>query len=205
VHGNEIAGPLAAPRLLRELPTRPEYTGVELHLVAPANPIGLEHLSRYNGAGCDVNRDFGRFRTAEASAIRDVIAAVAPMLILALHEGPQDGFHVVASRRVPHGLAGRVAAAAAARGLALAQRNFIGIPLGTPGRMEEGPVLTWFKGAIGLESLGLFGERQGIPVLTTESPYGSADLAARVEAQLVAARIVAQSLSAARSSETRAR
>lgn len=195
VHGNEIAGVLAAPRILHDLRTRPaDYAGVELHLVAPANPVGLYHLSRYDAAGCDVNRDFGRFRTPEATAIRDVLASVAPELVVALHEGPQPGFHAVASRRVPPALTRRIAAEVAAAGIPLATRSFFGSALRTPGVGQEGRLMTGCKALLGLDTLGLHGERHGVGVVTAESPYGSTDLPRRIEAQLITVRAVARAL-----------
>jgi hypothetical protein len=97
IHGNEIAAPLAAVEILRDVKVNPELYGlVEIHLVAPANPVGLAHQSRYNAAGCDLNRDFGQFGTEEARAVRDVFEAVRPALLVSLHEGPQAGFFAYA-------------------------------------------------------------------------------------------------------------
>jgi hypothetical protein len=195
VHGNEIAGALAAPRVLHDLRIHPgDYAGVELHLVAPGNPVGLHHLSRYNAEGCDVNRDFRRFQTPEATAIRDVLLGVAPELVLALHEGPQPGFHVVASRHVTPALAERVAADIAEKGIPLATRSFFGSTLRTPGVHHEGWLMTGLKTAIRLDTLGLYGERRGVGVLTTEGPYESADLPRRIEAQLLTVRAVVRAL-----------
>jgi hypothetical protein len=195
VHGNEISGSLAAPRLLRELRQDAEsYEGVELHLIAPANPVGLHHLSRYDAAGCDVNRDFGRFRTPEAAAIRDVMAQVAPELVVAWHEGPQNGFYVIATRRVPARMADAIAQAVAAARIPLTTRSYFGLPLGTPGATHEGRWLTAVKALAAMGTLGTYAERHGVGVLTTETPFRSTDLDARVTAQLVALRAAAREL-----------
>lgn len=195
VHGNEIAGALAAPRVLADMETRPtDYQDVDLHLIAPANPVGLGHLSRYDALGCDVNRDFGAFRTPEATAIRAVFAAVAPDLVIALHEGPQDGFCVIATQSVPPRLTEAVAEAVGRTGVPLAQDSFLGLPLGTPGVMREGRFMTALKRAIGLQSLGAYALAQGVPTLTTESPWNGADLDARITTHVIAVRAAVQQL-----------
>jgi predicted deacylase len=197
VHGNEIAGTLAAPRILADLRARePAYAGVEVHLLTPANPVGLAHLARYNGAGCDVNRDFDRFQTREARTVRDVFTMVHPSLVLALHEGPQAGFYVVATRSAPSGLAAAMARAVGDAGLPLATRSFVRVPLGEAGADQEGWATTLLKRAVRLGSLGVYGERQGVAVLTTETDWAAHDLDGRVRAHVVAARIAARRLAA---------
>lgn len=54
IHGNEVSGSLAALRAL----STPIREPVVVHVLAPANPVGLKHGSRYNALGCDINRDF---------------------------------------------------------------------------------------------------------------------------------------------------
>jgi predicted deacylase len=195
VHGNEIAASLAAPRILGDARDRPaDYAGVELWLVAPANPVGLAHRSRYNAEGCDVNRDFGGFRTPEARAIREAFTANRPELVVALHEGPQDGFFVIATPTVPPRLPEAAAEAAAASGATLARRSFLGLALGRPGVEREGRARTLLKRALRLGSLGTCAERHGVGALTTEGPWASADVDGRVAAQVTAVRAVARGL-----------
>jgi hypothetical protein len=195
IHGNEIAGALAAPRLLADVRDRPaDYAGVEISLIAPANPVGLLHLSRYNGAGCDVNRDFGPFATVEAAAIRDALDALRPELVVSLHEGPQDGFFVIATRAVPAGVAEAMADGVRAAGFPLASRSFLRLPLGTPGLEREGWLTTQLKRVIRLHSLGAFAEERSIGTLTTESPWSSPDVEARVGSQVAAVRALARRL-----------
>ena len=195
VHGNEIAGSLAAPRILDDVRARPDaYAGVELHVLAPANPVGLANLSRYNAAGCDVNRDFGRFRTPEAVAIRTVLTSVAPELVVSLHEGPQDGFYVIATRRAPVPVARAMTHAVEAEGIALATKTFLGVPMAGRGLDHEGRFVTAVKRLIGVGSLGAYAQVRGIGVLTTESPWGSTRLDERIAAQVVAVRAAARAL-----------
>jgi hypothetical protein len=196
VHGNEIAGSLAAPRILRDLREHPtEYVGVEMHVIAPANPVGLKHLSRYNQQGCDINRDFGPFRTREASAVRAVLDQVTPELILSLLEGPHEGFFVIATRGSPQPLAEAVVSGEGPLGIPLAQKNNLGFRLPHAGIMTEGWFITAAKRLLRIRSLGAYAHDRGIPVLTTEGPWGSEDTEARVRAQVLAVRAVAAHLS----------
>jgi hypothetical protein len=189
VHGNEVAGALAAPRVLHAAHDDPTWLrGIELHVVAPANPVGLAYLSRYNGGGCDVNRDFGPFRTAEAAALRDVLHAIAPALVVSLHEGPQEGFYVIATRRAPRDVADAMARGAAASGIALAGASFLGGGLDAPGVEHEGRFKTGLKRVLGIDSLGAYADRHGVGTLTTESPWALPDVDARVGAHVAAVR-----------------
>lgn len=193
VHGNELAGVLAAPRILEDISSRPgDYEGVRVHVVAPANPVGLEYGSRYNPQGCDINRDFRAFDTVESRAIRDVLRDVAPRLILSLHEGPHDGFFVIATRSLPGEVAQAAVGAIPGTVLPLASENNFGLSLRTPGVMREGWFVTSAKTLFGITSLGAYGEAHGVPTLTTEGPWSSHDLSARIEAQVLAVRGVAR-------------
>lgn len=182
VHGNEISGSLAAPALLERLSGLPGP--VAIHVLAPANPVGLAHGSRYNGEGCDVNRDFGEFRTVEAAAIRDAIERLRPRVVIALHEGPQPGVFVIGTQLAKPALLRASVEAAARRAIPLATENNLGLPLATPGAMSEGAFLTAAKGWIGLHSLGAHASARGVPLVTTEVPWSWPDLAQRIETQV---------------------
>lgn len=195
VHGNEIAGALAAPRILADLHHHPDaYEGTEVHVIAPANPVGLAQLSRYNAAGCDVNRDFRHFQTPEAAAIRSVMQAVAPELLVSLHEGPQDGFFVIATHSVPPEIAEATARAVGAAGVPLAVKSFLGAAIATAGLEREGRLVTLVKRILRIDSLGAYAQRRGIGTLTTESPWRSTDLERRVAGHLIAVRAAAGAL-----------
>jgi hypothetical protein len=191
VHGNEIAASLAAPEILRDVRDRPgDYAACELHLVAPADPVGLAHQSRYNAQGCDINRDFEAFQTPEARTIRDVFARVSPTIVVALHEGPQDGFYVIGTRSAAPDLPEEVAKSVSATGVALSTNSFVGTRLANAGYDHEGVVKTFLKRLIGLHTLGAFAEHRGVGTLTTESPWSSTDVPARVRGHVAAVRAV---------------
>lgn len=195
MHGNEVAGALAGPDILEDARTGTEaYERVDLHLVAPANPIGLAKGSRYNADGCDINRDFEDFDTAESRAIRDLVETVDPDLILSLHEGPHPGFFLIATRSTPPALARAVAEALKAHDVELATESHLGSALDPPGVMQEGWLLTAAKTLLAIESLGAYAHARSIPLLTTEGPWSDSDIGARVRAQVLAVRAAAAAL-----------
>lgn len=184
VHGNEVSGSLAAVKILESMSGPADAT--QVHLVAPANPVGLAHGSRYNALGCDINRDFAAFRTEEARAIRSAIDRVRPQLVIALHEGPQDGVFVIGTRTTPMGLLSPVIEALKARDIPLATENNLGVALSTPGLMIEGPFITKAKGWLGIQSLGEHTSSLGIPLMTTEVPWNWPNMEERIDAQTAA-------------------
>ena len=191
VHGNEIAASLAAPRILEDARHHPaDYEGCDVHLIAPANPVGLVSQSRYNAQGCDINRDFGAFQTPEARAIRTAFDHVSPDLVVALHEGPQDGFYLIATTATPPSLPKAVIDAVRSQGVVLSSTTFLGTRLRDAGYEHEGRAKTLLKRLIRLQSLGAFAQRYNVGTLTTESPWSSADVASRIQAQVAAVRAV---------------
>ena len=199
VHGDERAALLAVPRLLAELAdesaTR-EHAGSpdwDLSVLVPANPVGAAQTSRYNGAGCDLNRDFGSFENPEARAVRTVVERLDPDLVIAPHEGPQDGFFLIATADADPELARRAVAAVAAAGIPLARKSFLGLGLGSPGLSLEGPAVAAGKRALALGSLGTYMESLGIGTFTTESSWDSKDFEARIDSHVIAIRAVLDS------------
>jgi hypothetical protein len=196
IHGNEAAGALAAPRILDDMTGHPgDYAAVEMHLIAPANPVGLGRGSRYNADGCDVNRDFGAFGTIEAAAIREVFDGLSPNLVLALHEGPHEGFFLIVARRAPVSLATTAVHAVAEAGIRIAARSNLGFRLRRPGIMYEG----WFvtggkKKLIRIGSLADYAHGRGIGTITTEGPFGSPNIEDRIRAQVIAVRAIAAAM-----------
>jgi hypothetical protein len=186
VHGNETAGLLAVPAILDLLETgRPEYRFSDVTIVAPANPIGVLHGSRYNGDGCDLNRDFHDPRTYEARVIRDFIASRPPDLIVSLHEGPQDGYLLVVTSEGSKQLAEAAVRAVRERGFLLASSHFAGFSLRTPGLSAEGGGTDFLKWALRLHTLGSFANSLGIGTYTTETSWSSDDFEGRTQAHVV--------------------
>jgi len=191
VHGNEVSGSLAARTILETMrDRRPEAAPIQL--VVPANPVGLAHGSRYNAQGCDINRDFASFRTVEARAIRSAIEHVRPRLVVAMHEGPQDGVFVIGTRITPGALLASLALDLENAGIPLATENNLGIALSTPGVMSEGSFITAAKSWLGISTLGEHTSALGIPLVTIEVPWGWPNLEARIEAQARLVRVASR-------------
>ena len=129
VHGNEHAGLLAVPEILEAWTSE----RVRLVVVTPVNPVGAAELSRFNAEGYDINRDFSRFGTLEARAVRSVFERERPDFVVSLHEGPQDATFMFTNRFVPAALAHDLCAALAHGGTVLAERDYFGLRLDPPG------------------------------------------------------------------------
>ncbi|MBX3269870.1 MAG: DUF2817 domain-containing protein [Sandaracinaceae bacterium] len=198
VHGNEHAGLLAVPDLLDALATdRPR--DVELVFVTPVNPIGAAHLSRYDGGGYDVNRDFVRFETPEARVVRDVVDAARPDFAIALHEGPQDASFMFTNPSVPRALAERVLAAIEAGGTRLATTDYFGKTLSPPGLAPVGRagklVNALWASTLGMMASGEWFDRRGVPEITFESSWRLPSRDARVRGHVDLVLAVARELS----------
>ena len=69
IHGDEVAGSVAAVRFLSDLVARPELArGYEIFLYPVCNPTGYADGTRHNRAGLDLNREF--WRSSEQLEVR---------------------------------------------------------------------------------------------------------------------------------------
>lgn len=186
VHGNEHAGLLAVPPILDGLAA--ERPRVRCVVVTPVNPVGAAHLSRYNASGYDINRDFVRFYTPEARAVRDLLERLSPDFVVSLHEGPQDASFFFANRLVDRALALELLARMEERGVALATRDYFGRTLSPPGYAPTGAVaagLNWlWARSLGMMATGAFAEQRGVPEITLESSWRLTDPEQRVRAHV---------------------
>jgi hypothetical protein len=184
VHGNEHAGILAVPEIL----ARFAEPSVRLVALAPVNPVGAAEMSRYNGDGFDVNRDFVRFETREARAVRRVFEEERPDFVVSLHEGPQDASFMFLNRYVDEALARRLAEAVASGGSVLAERDYFGRRLDPPGIAPMSRA-TWLLTALWARTLrmkatGMWCDDHGVPEITLESSWRLDDRAARMRAHV---------------------
>ncbi|HZO12912.1 MAG TPA: DUF2817 domain-containing protein [Polyangiaceae bacterium] len=199
VHGNERAGLLAVPHLLDHLDAhRERFRGVEIVIVTPVNPVGAAAGSRYNADGFDINRDFSRFDTPEARAVRHAFAEARPHFMVALHEGPHEGTFLFANRLVARDRAEGVLAALAAEGVALAPEDYFGRSLEPPGyapmtRTMWALSVLWER-TLGMMATGMWAERQRVPEITLESSWRHAEAHGRVTAHVVLVRAIAEML-----------
>lgn len=179
IHGNERAALLALPRILSEFD--PLTSQWQVAIIAPANPVGAQYGSRYNGDGCDINRDFNQMKTTEAQAIANVIDNWQPDLIVALHEGPQQGFFLIATHQVDNAFSQQILASLQKQNIDFANKSFLGLSLGQPGLSKEGSFISTMKDLLALGSLGTYGDSLTIGTITTESDWHSKDHEARIQ------------------------
>ncbi len=185
IHGNEQAGIMSVPEILE----RYDRTGpVAIRILTPVNPIGAAELSRFNADGYDINRDFIQFRTEEARLVRGVFDDYRPDFVLSLHEGPQDAAFMFTNPHVDPALARRLLAALEAGGTTLATKDYFGLSLKPPGLSASSPVqraiLRVWEATLKQQAVNAFAAARGIPEVTLESGWRSADGAARVRAHV---------------------
>lgn len=197
VHGNEHAGLLAIPRVL-EAWEAGGREGVRLVVVTPVNPVGAAELSRYNAEGYDVNRDFVRFATPEARAVRAVHERERPDFVVSLHEGPQDATFFFANRLVDDKLARTLLEALAAGGTVLAEKDYFGMRLDPPGLSPSSPanraLMKLWASTLKMKTSIAYAEDRGVPEVLLESSWRLADEAARVRAHVDLVVAVARTL-----------
>jgi predicted deacylase len=176
IHGDEPGGLLAVPSILAAW----DSASVRLVMVTPVNPVGAAKGTRVNGTGHDINRDFIRFATPEARAVRDEYDRVRPDFVISLHEGPQRGAFMFLNRHVIGAAA--LADALAAGGTVLATRDYFGRRLRTPGVAPVSPMtrVVWRAGAlIGKMATITYSENRGVPEIVLEGSTRIEDEAAR--------------------------
>ncbi len=198
VHGNERAGLLAVPEILQRF----DEESVRLIVVAPVNPVGAAELSRYNGDGFDVNRDFVRFETREAQIVRDVFEREKPDFVVSLHEGPQDDTFMFLNRYVDLELAGRLADAIERGGSTLATKDYFGRTLHPPGVAPMSTAVwavSWLWAAtLRMKATGMWCDDRGVPEITLESSWRNPDRETRVRPHVDLVAAIAHELAADR-------
>lgn len=90
-HGDEPASTEALLRLIhgiaqgQDAPLRANLRHVTLYVVPMVNPDGAQAGTRVNGAGADLNRDWGLWTQPETRAMAHLIAALRPDAIIDAH------------------------------------------------------------------------------------------------------------------------
>jgi len=186
IHGNEIAGPLAIPRLLRDMTEEPTdlYKKWDLKIITIANPVGFAHQSRYTYSGRDVNRDFKRFKTEEALVLRSVLLEYKPDLLLSLHEGPQKGCFFIL-RSTGKDLINDALERVEKNNITLATSGYMHNSLKTKGLQEEGLWTKLFVKIFNVNTLETFAEDHGIPAITIETPWAGNNIEERIRAHFI--------------------
>lgn len=200
VHGNEEAGLLSVPRFLDTLAAHRTPEQVQVTIISPVNPVGAAHHSRYNGDGFDLNRDFHRFETVEARAVRREIDQQGPDFIVSLHEGPQDAAFMFANHHVEASTARRLLDRLQARGTELAEKDYFGRKLDIPGyapsnRVTRALEALWLR-TLGMRTTGGYAASLGIPEITLETSWKNADADARIDVHVALLEAVVEQLDA---------
>lgn len=195
VHGNEFAAALAVIDLLKDIKQYPgNYRNCHLRIIAPLNPVGLVYQSRYNEIGRDINRDFKDFVTVGGKLQKQAIEEFNPDFLITLHEGPQDGFFVVAENDTPKSLQSKLVQALEKEDVQLAKKSFLRFGI-SKGYWHKARFFYAIQKLLGIYTLGRFSHERKLPQLTTESPWASKDVAVRRKGHVVTVRTVAESLS----------
>ena len=181
VHGNEFASALAAYELILDMKKNANLMKCEICVVTPVNPVGLENNSRYDSNGCDINRDFKRFHTVGARVQRDVIADFQPDIIISFHEGMQKDFFFITTKSVSQDLIESIKTELERNKIKLlSDVSFV-----DNGHLKERRLIRGIKKVLGVHTLGSYAESLGIPVITTESPWGEKNVRKRVSPHII--------------------
>jgi hypothetical protein len=109
IHGSEPSGYIAIPKILNEISNNPDlYNNWRIDILSPMNPVGLTLFSRENENGCDINRDFKKFQTKQASLIKDILNRLDYTIVLDLHEGLYKGHALLINKNSDEKLIGRI-------------------------------------------------------------------------------------------------
>ena len=90
-HGDEPASTEAALKLIHGLTAghdprlQSDLKQVSLYLVPMVNPDGADAMTRRNGAGADLNRDWGVFSQPETKAVAQAARLIRPQIIVDAH------------------------------------------------------------------------------------------------------------------------
>lgn len=194
VHGNEFAAALSVIDLLKDIKQQPDrYKDCHLRIITPLNPVGFVHQSRYNEIGRDINRDFKDFVTEGGKLQKQVIEEFNPDFLITLHEGPQDGFFVVAENDTPKSFQPKLVQALEKEGVQLARKSFLRFGI-SKGYWHKAKFFYVIQKLLGIYTLGRFSHERKLPQLTTESPWASKDVNARRKGHVVTVRTVVGSL-----------
>ncbi|MBX7192893.1 MAG: DUF2817 domain-containing protein [Sandaracinaceae bacterium] len=199
VHGNEHAGIVCVPEIAARLEAEAAaLADVAVQILTPVNPVGAAELSRLNGEGYDVNRDFVLFLTPEARAVREAFDAFRPNFVVSLHEGPQDAAFMFANEHVERALADRLLAALERSGTTLADKDYFGTTLRPRGLSPSSPasraLMRVWAATLKMMPTSEYAARRGLPELTLESGWRSPDREARVRPHVELVLAVAHAL-----------
>ena len=170
IHGDEPAGALSIPVLLRNLKEDSgKYADASILILSPMNPVGLAFSSRENEMGCNLNRDYHNPTQAETKRIISEIDKFKPDIILDLHENNGNWKTcIMANSLVSDELGKNLCEDLKTKSIPLAEFAF-DTNLEIPGWHKRGSYRKAINYLAGLNDLMRYGEENNIPVITLES------------------------------------
>ena len=185
VHGNESAGALAIPELLKEVNTNADrFKNWNLKIITPVNPVGLLAMSRYNASGCDLNRKFNSSNEKGVTVQKNTIDNYNPDVIINLHESPASGFLIHSNSILPNELLFKILNDVESKGVTLSVEDYFGRKLETAGNSKISGVLKFLNKVVKVEALGDYVTKKNIIEITTESGWNSSDEFQRINSHL---------------------
>ncbi|MDD5221544.1 MAG: DUF2817 domain-containing protein [Candidatus Pacebacteria bacterium] len=187
MHGNEISGVLAIPRILRDISLDAEYyKDWEIKIITPVNPVGTVFQSRYNKDGIDINRDFKDYKTIEAKNMKEILFSFKPDMIVNFHEACHPkGLLILAnhssSKVKTHELARRLD-----EKIELAERHYMRTRLEMKGLEREGWFLILLEKIFGSTGLEQLADDQKVTSLTIESSWMEKNKEKRINSNYIA-------------------
>lgn len=170
IHGDEPAGALSVPILLRKIEQdSSKYANASFLILSPVNPVGLAFSSRENEMGCNLNRDYHLPTQAETKRIVSEIEKFKPDVIVDLHENNGNWKTcIMANSLVSDELGKFLCDDLKAKSIPLAEFAFDS-NLELPGWHKRGCYRKAINYLAGLNDLMRYGEEINIPVITLES------------------------------------
>ena len=98
-----------------------------------------------------------------------------------MHEGPQKEFFIIGTSSISDENKNKIITRLKESKVALAKKNFFGIPLANEGFMHEGRFIKTLKKLFGIYTLGRHAEIKGVGVITTESSWYEKDINKRIK------------------------
>ena len=169
VHGDEPAGALSIPVLLKELTENGErYKNTAISILCPMNPVGLAFTSRENGCGCNINRDYLTADQVETKHIINNIKAFKPNVIIDLHENNGNWRTcLMANTIVPDALGEKLCKKLTENNIELAENAF-DAQLEMKGWHKRSAYRKMINKFAGLHDLMWYGQTLNVPVITLE-------------------------------------
>ncbi|GAA3958224.1 M14 family zinc carboxypeptidase [Actinoplanes auranticolor] len=172
IHGDEWEGTDGALRVIERLATATDQATAALlrrtrfYVTVTNNPDGRIAGTRANGAGFDINRDHATSSQPESRAVRDVVIATQPLVMLDEHgytgttliepATPPHGQNYEYDLYIKHALPNALGMEAAVKGLGLPGTESVDIPFRdyAPGDWDDWPPIftpmyAIYQGAVG--------------------------------------------------------